>query len=72
MNYAEIVSTFRGAQKVDEWKRDDGKIIYYNGIPTIRKKTELARQKAGGIMIWEVTGDSRGSKSLLRTIDKVD
>ena len=72
MNYAEIVSTFRGAQKADEWKRDDGKIIYYNGIPTIKKKTALAREKAGGIMIWEVTGDARGSKSLLRTIDKAD
>lgn len=70
LNFAEIVSCFRGSEQVDEWKRDDGKIIYYNGIPTIRKKTELAKEKAGGIMIWEVRGDARGSKSLLRAIDK--
>jgi len=71
MNYAEIVSTFRGAEHVDEWKRDDGKILYYNGIPTIRRKTELARSKAGGIMIWQVRGDAKGSKSLLKAIHDV-
>lgn len=70
MNFAEIASTFRGSEKVDEWKRDDGKVIYYNGIPTIVKKTELAKEKAGGIMIWELRGDARGAKSLLRAIDK--
>lgn len=71
MNYAEIVSTYPGAERVDEWKRDDGKILYYNGIPTIKKKTELARQKAGGVMIWQVRGDAKGSKSLLRTIHSI-
>ncbi len=70
MNFAEIVSAFRGAESVDEWKRDDGKIIYYNGIPTIQKKTALAKEKAGGVMIWQVRGDARGSKSLLRAISK--
>ena len=68
MNYGEIVSNYPGAEQVDEWKREDGKILYYNGIPTIKKKTELARQKAGGVMIWQVRGDAKGSKSLLRTI----
>lgn len=71
MNYAEIVSTFRGAEHVDEWKRDDGKVLYYNGIPTIRRKTELAKAKAGGIMIWQVRGDAKGSKSLLKAIHDV-
>ena len=70
MNFGEIVSTFPGAEEVDQWIRDDGKIIYYNGIPTIKKKTELAKEKAGGIMIWQIRGDARGSKSLLRTINK--
>lgn len=68
MNYAEIISTFPGAEAVDEWKRDDGMILYYNGIPTIRRKTELAKEKAGGIMIWQVRGDAKGSKSLLKAI----
>jgi GH18 family chitinase len=71
MNYREIVSTYPGAELVDEWKREDGKILYYNGIPTIRKKTELAREKAGGVMIWQVRGDARGPKSLLRTIHSI-
>lgn len=71
MNYGDIVSTYPGAEFLDEWKRPDGKILYYNGIPTIRKKTELARQKAGGVMIWQVRGDAKGSKSLLRTIHSV-
>lgn len=70
MSFGEIVSSFPGAQDVDQWTRDDGKIIYYNGIPTIRKKTELAKQKASGIMIWQVRGDAKGSKSLLKTIHK--
>lgn len=70
MNYGEIVSTFPGSEEVDQWVRDDGKIIYYNGIPTIRKKVALAREKASGIMIWQVRGDAKGSKSLLRAIHK--
>ncbi|MEX2234216.1 MAG: glycosyl hydrolase family 18 protein [Cyclobacteriaceae bacterium] len=70
MNFGEIVSAFPGSEKVDQWTRDDGKIIYYNGIPTIKKKTQLAKEKAGGIMIWQVRGDAKGSKSLLRTINK--
>jgi GH18 family chitinase len=71
MNFGEIVAAFPGAEQVDQWIRDDGKIIYYNGIPTIKKKTELAREKASGIMIWQVKGDSKGAKSLLRAISKV-
>ena len=70
MNFGEIVSAFPGAEHVDQWTRDDGKIIYYNGLPTIKRKTELAKAKASGIMIWQVRGDARGSKSLLRAINK--
>jgi GH18 family chitinase len=70
MNFGEIVSAFPGAEHVDQWIRDDGKIIYYNGIPTMKRKTELAKEKASGIMIWQVRGDARGSKSLLRAISK--
>jgi chitinase len=70
MNYNEIVSTFPGSESVDEWKAKDGNIMYYNGMPTIKKKTELAMEKASGIMIWQVGGDARGTKSLLKTINK--
>ncbi len=44
----------------------------YNGIPTIKAKTELAQQRAGGIMIWELSHDtSDQSTSLLTAINQV-
>jgi len=70
MNFAEITDTFPGAEAVDEWTMPDGKILYYNGIPTIKRKTLLAREKASGIMIWQVLGDAKGSKSLLKVINR--
>jgi len=45
--------------------------IYYNGIPTIKTKLALARQRVGGIMIWELGQDAfdeYAEWSLLRTI----
>lgn len=68
--YKEIVAAFPGAENVDEWRMQDGHILYYNGIPTIRLKTQLARTKASGIMIWELRGDSKGKKSLLKNIHR--
>lgn len=42
--------------------------IYYNGIPTLQRKTELAWQRGGGIMIWEISQDATGANSLLTGI----
>lgn len=70
MSYNKIVDTFPGAESADQWTMPDGKILYYNGLPTMEKKTLLARQKASGIMIWQVLGDSKGSKSLLKMINR--
>lgn len=70
MNYKQIVATFPGAENSDEWKMPDGKTLYYNGIPTMKQKTMLAREKASGIMIWQIRGDARGAKSLLKVIYK--
>ncbi len=42
--------------------------ITYNGIPTIRAKTQLAMQQGSGVMIWELSHDAPGSNSLLTTI----
>ena len=69
MDFGEIVTSFPGAESVDEWKMADGKIIYYNGIPTMKQKVKLARQKASGIMIWQIEGDADGDKSLLKAIN---
>ncbi|MBQ4839322.1 glycosyl hydrolase family 18 protein [Pseudoalteromonas luteoviolacea] len=45
--------------------RDSDGTSYYNGIPTIRAKTQLALDQAGGIMNWELSHDSQGAASLL-------
>lgn len=46
-----------------------GKQAYYNGIPTIQKKTQWACDNVGGIMIWEIAQDSSNpSTSLLTAI----
>jgi chitinase len=69
MTYKEIVSTYAGAEWVDHWHMPNGYIMYYNGIPTIKNKTQLAIKKAAGIMIWEITYDlPAGRKSLLDAI----
>ena len=70
MNFRAIVEKFKGAERKDELTMPDGKILYYNGIPTMKLKTKLAKEKASGIMIWQVLGDASGKKSLLRTISK--
>lgn len=44
--------------------------IYYNGLPTISKKTKLAMEKTSGIMIWELGQDSFDDFSLLAEIDR--
>jgi hypothetical protein len=68
MNYGKILASFPGAESVDQWTMPDGRILYYNGKTTIRNKTSLAKEKASGIMIWQVLGDAPGSHSLLKVI----
>ena len=41
---------------------------HYNGIKTIRQKTDFAQKNASGIMIWEISQDTTGKLSLLRAI----
>jgi len=70
MMYKDIVSTFPKSEKKDELKMPDGSILYYNGIPTIQKKVQLAKKNAGGIMFWHIGGDAPGDKSLVSVINK--
>lgn len=48
---------------------------YYNGIPTIQAKTQLAMEEVSGIMMWELGQDALStsliSYSLLRAIDEI-
>lgn len=43
----------------------------YNGIPTIRKKTQLALERAGGVMNWELSQDSHSENSLVTAMWEV-
>lgn len=62
MSFADIVS--KGSEYYNADKYND---IAYNGAATIAKKAELAKGY-GGIMIWELTQDAKGEKSLLKVI----
>lgn len=65
-NYNEILPKYPYAYQQDTV----GHMIYYNGIPTIKQKTNMALERAGGIMIWALQYDVTGSKSLLKAIDE--
>lgn len=69
MTFRRLLTDYPGSEKLDELDLNGGGKVYYNGIPTIKKKTQLALQEAGGIMIWQLAQDAEGKKSLLRTIN---
>lgn len=71
MNYGEIVKTFQGAENSDQLTMPNGQTMYYNGIETMKKKVLLAKENASGIMIWQISGDAPGDKSLLKLINEV-
>ena len=49
---------------------DEVDSLYYNGIPTIVKKTQLAKEKLNGVMFWEISQDTVHELSLLRAVDQ--
>jgi chitinase len=69
MSFSDIIRQYPGAADKDEVTVKAGGTMYYNGVPTIKSKTTLALQKAGGIMIWQLLQDDAGSNSLLNIID---
>ncbi len=42
--------------------------IYYNGQPTAKRKAMLAKNTAGGVMMWEKAQDSHDVTSLLKAV----
>lgn len=44
---------------------------YYNGLPTLCKKTVLANEKAGGVMLFDVNEDTNDKLSAVTMIDDV-
>ncbi|CAG5069745.1 hypothetical protein DYBT9623_02482 [Dyadobacter sp. CECT 9623] len=70
MSYKNILRQYPDSVNQDQMHLNGG-MVYYNGLATIRKKTELAKEKVGGVMIWQLLQDSTGVKSLLGEIDGV-
>lgn len=61
-------STILNRNLENAYRDQDGQ-IYYNGIPTIQIKTQMAMEQVSGIMIWEIGQDRFDHLSLLKTID---
>ena len=50
---------------------DEYDSVFYNGIATIKQKTELARREGlAGVMIWEISQDTQDNTSLLKAINE--
>ena len=65
-SYAKLIDSYPGAEQTDEV----GKTIWYNGIPTIKAKSQhVVDEGLGGIMIWSLDYDVKGERSLLSVID---
>ena len=65
INYSEIIE-----KDISLAYCDSSGMRYYNGIPMIVKKTEMAKKTLGGVMIWEIPCDTKGDLSLLRAMDQ--
>ncbi len=64
--YSEIVLDNPADAYIDEIDQ-----LYYNGLPTIVKKTHLAMEKINGVMFWELGQDAFNDLSLLRAVDQI-
>ncbi len=66
--YSAIVVAHPGAEKVDQ----AGETIWYNGLPTIRAKAAYVKEHGlGGVMIWSLDQDAKGTAALLPAIHDV-
>jgi hypothetical protein len=72
--YSQIISNHGSAAANQDTWNSSGGTIYYNGVPTIRQKSQLVvDQNYGGIMIWQLSHDlpSTNSLSLLNNVHQV-
>ncbi|MEV4313176.1 glycosyl hydrolase family 18 protein [Actinocrispum sp. NPDC049592] len=67
LTYAQLVAMNPNNANVD-CVNANGAQQCYNGLPTIRRKTQWAMANAGGIMNWELSQDTSGSTSLVSAI----
>lgn len=69
MGYGDIIAAFPGAEERDEViLPGKGGMVYFNGMPTIREKTQLAMREGSGIMIWQLLHDTGDDHSLLKVV----
>lgn len=68
--YRNLVASDRQAAYMDSIIYE-GTPVHYNGLPTIRRKTELALQRGGGMMIWHLSQDTGDDTSLLTAIYEI-
>ncbi|MEU4393644.1 glycosyl hydrolase family 18 protein [Kribbella sp. NPDC023855] len=67
LTYSQIVGMNAANAQVD-CVTVNGAQQCYNGIPTIKRKTQWAVANAGGIMNWELSQDTTGATSLVSAI----
>ena len=67
--YRNLVAANPAAVQADE-SEYEGSTTYYNGIPTMQQKTQLARRLGSGVMIWTIASDTLDETSLLKAIDQ--
>lgn len=67
ITFANLVKADPSAAQLDSFEYS-GAIQNYNGIPTVKAKTEIAMKNAGGIMFWALDHDAQGEYSLVNTI----
>jgi len=63
--YAQMLEIDTAYAQVDQVEEQ-----YYNGLPTITAKTNLALEDLDGVMIWEIGQDHFSELSLLKRIDE--
>lgn len=65
--YRKLIQADASAAQTDFFNYH-GTIAAYNGLPTMRAKTQLAMERASGIMFWTLNDDSTDATSLLNAI----
>jgi len=68
MNYQQISTLYPDKLNSDTLLLPGNVTMYFNNMATIKSKTKLAMQEAGGVMIWQLLGDAKGKYSLLDAI----
>ncbi len=71
MSYKQIVSLYPNRLFSDTLQLPGNVTMYFNNLATIKKKTRLALEEAGGVMIWQLLGDAEGNLSLLNAVNEV-